>query len=96
MKTASGILIFLVLITCISCARSTSDFTPCISGHVYGFWPGLWHGLIAPFDLLASLFNKEVYMYAPNNNGSWYALGFLFGSGGWGLLAGKSTSRKKN
>lgn len=96
MKTTSQILFLLVTMTWISCAKSTSDFTPCISGHIYGFWAGLWHGLIAPFDLLASLFNKEVYMYAPNNNGSWYALGFLFGSGGWGLLAGKSASRKKN
>ncbi|MEP7321089.1 MAG: hypothetical protein ABI761_04180 [Saprospiraceae bacterium] len=78
-----------------SCARSTSDLTLCISGHVYGFWAGLWHGLIAPFDLLGSLFNPEIKMFAPNNNGGWYALGFLFGSGGWGVLANQGARKRK-
>lgn len=58
----------------------------CIKGHTYGFWGGLWHGIIAPFDFIGMLIWDDVTMYAQNNNGGWYAFGFLLGSGGWGLI----------
>jgi hypothetical protein len=32
-------------------------------------------------------------MYAQNNNGGLYALGFLLGSGGWGFFGGKGIKR---
>jgi hypothetical protein len=96
MKPQYLFLACLLLVVLDSCARSFNDLTPCISGHIYGFWGGLWHGMIAPFDLLGSLFKPEIKMFAPNNNGGWYELGFLFGSGGWGVLANKSTSRNKH
>ncbi len=32
-------------------------------------------------------------MYAQNNNGGLYALGFLIGSGGWGFFGGRSVRR---
>lgn len=86
------ILIFLIAS---SCARSYTDVNPCITGHIYGFWAGLWHGIIAPFGLLGSLFDAQIKMFAPNNNGGWYALGFLFGSGGWGVLADRGVSKNK-
>lgn len=69
----------------------------CVSGHTYGFFGGLWHGMIAPFDLIGMMFSDNITMYAQNNNGGWYALGFLLGSGGWGILAtSKSSSKKKS
>ena len=49
----------------------------CLSGHKYGFFGGLWHGFIAPFDFIGMLFDKGITMYAQNNNGGLYALGFL-------------------
>lgn len=64
----------------------------CVEGHVYGFWGGLWHGIIAPFDFIGMLIWDDVAMYAPNNNGAWYAFGFLLGSGGWGLSASRSSN----
>jgi len=67
----------------------------CLKGHTYGFFGGLWHGFIAPFDLIGMLFWNDVTVYAQNNNGILYALGFLIGSGGWGFLGGKGASRKK-
>jgi hypothetical protein len=67
----------------------------CVSGHTYGFWGGLWHGLIAPFDLIGMLIWDDVTMYAQNNNGGWYAAGFLLGSGGWGVLAGSGKKKSK-
>ncbi len=39
------------------------------------------------------LFNDEITMYAQNNNGGLYALGFLLGSGGWGFFGGKGMRR---
>lgn len=70
--------------------------TPCLTGHTYGFWGGLLHGFIAPFDMIAMLFRNDITLYASNNNGAWYAFGFLLGSGGWGFLGGKGSSSKKN
>lgn len=65
----------------------------CLSGHTYGFFGGLWHGFIAPFDFVGMLFNEKITMYAQNNNGGLYALGFLMGSGGWGFFGGKGVKR---
>jgi hypothetical protein len=74
------------------CARSES-VEQCLTGHTYGFFGGLWHGFIAPFDFVGMLFDKDITMYAQNNNGGLYALGFLLGSGGWGFFGSKGASR---
>jgi len=76
----------LVLIT--GCAQN-EVVDQCLTGHTYGFFGGLWHGFIAPFDFIGMLFNDKITMYAQNNNGGLYALGFLLGSGGWGFFGGK-------
>jgi len=68
--------------------------THCLQGHTYGFWGGLWHGFISPFDLIGMLIFNDVTVFAQNNNGAWYAFGFLIGSGGWGLLGGNRLGRK--
>jgi hypothetical protein len=65
----------------------------CLTGHRYGFFGGLWHGFIAPFDFIGMLFNDKITMYAQNNNGGLYALGFLLGSGGWGFFGSKGATR---
>lgn len=53
----------------------------CVQGHVYGFWGGFWHGFIIPYDLIGMVFWDDVTVYAPNNNGGWYAFGFALGGG---------------
>lgn len=78
----------LVLILLASCVHK-EIITPCLTGHTYGFWGGLLHGIIAPIDFIGMLFRDNITMYAQNNNGAWYAFGFLIGSGGWGLLGGQ-------
>lgn len=65
----------------------------CLTGHKYGFFGGLWHGFIAPFDFIGMLFSDNITMYAQNNNGGLYALGFLIGSGGWGFFGGKGATK---
>lgn len=90
--------IFLILVISIivlaftSCAHS-ENVAKCVEGQTYGFWHGLLHGIIAPIGFVGMLVNDEVTMYAQNNNGAWYAFGFLLGSGGWGLLAGSRKSK---
>ncbi len=84
--------IVLILIILTGCAQNES-VEQCLTGHMYGFFGGLWHGFIAPFDFIGMLFNKEITMYAQNNNGGLYALGFLLGSGGWGFFGSKGASR---
>lgn len=74
------------------CANN-EDVQQCLTGHTYGFFGGLWHGFIAPFDFIGMLFDKGITMYAQNNNGGLYALGFLLGSGGWGFFGGKGASK---
>ncbi|MFH0769954.1 MAG: hypothetical protein V1926_01100 [Candidatus Peregrinibacteria bacterium] len=49
-----------------------------------GLFSGLWHGLIAPYSLIVRLFsplssNLSVGMYAFDNTGWFYDLGFLIG-----------------
>ncbi|MGD0342036.1 MAG: hypothetical protein ABSA76_10060 [Bacteroidales bacterium] len=82
----------IVAVILASCAKSES-VSACLSGHTYGFFGGLWHGFIAPFDFIGMLFNNKITMYAQNNNGGLYALGFLLGSGGWGFFGGKGVRR---
>ncbi len=67
----------------------------CLKGHTFGFWGGLLHGIIAPVDLILMLFRDDITVYAPNNNGIWYAFGFVLGSGGWGFLGGHGASRSR-
>lgn len=83
-------LVIFISVLLVSCAKFEGNLTPCIHERIYGFWSGLWHGFISPISLAVSLFDPSVFMYAPNNNGGWYALGYLFGGGGWGIMASKA------
>jgi hypothetical protein len=98
MNKQNGMIIFIGLIAVtllLSGCANKEVVTACLSGHTYGFWGGLWHGFIGPFDLIAMLFRDDVTFFAPNNNGAWYAFGFLLGSGGWGFLGGKGAARAR-
>ena len=80
-KQKSALVIYLLLILFSSCAEVQHnvkyDHTD-----LYGFWGGLWHGIIIPFSWFCSLFNDDVAIYAINNNGGWYNFGFVLGIGG--------------
>ena len=95
-KTLKGFAFTLFVITGIllltGCANS-EVVTACLKGHTYGFWGGLLHGIIAPIDLIAMLFTDDITVFAQNNNGAWYAFGFILGSGGWGFMGGHGASR---
>ena len=95
-RTLNGItftlLAFAGIFLLTGCANS-EVVTACLKGHTYGFWGGLLHGIIAPIDLIAMLFTDDITVFAQNNNGAWYAFGFILGSGGWGFLGGHGASR---
>jgi hypothetical protein len=95
-KTIAVILCVLVGVLLLSSCANREIVDKCLTGHTYGFWGGLWHGFIAPFDLIGMLFRNDVTFFAQNNNGAWYAFGFLVGSGGWGFLGGKGASRRRH
>lgn len=84
--------LFIAVILLSGCAQKES-IELCLMGHKYGFFGGVWHGFIAPFDFIGMLFNEKITMYAQNNNGGLYALGFLLGSGGWGFFGSKGANR---
>lgn len=91
-KKSLLIIISLLAIFLSGCANNES-IEQCLTGHRYGFFGGLWHGFIAPFDFIGMLFNDKITMYAQNNNGGLYALGFLLGSGGWGFFGSKGANK---
>ena len=72
-------LAFMLLILT-GCAQSIA-VDNCVDISPYGFFGGLWHGFIAPFSFVVSLFMDDVALYAVNNNGGWYDFGFVLGAG---------------
>ncbi|MBC7884615.1 MAG: hypothetical protein H7X99_04030 [Saprospiraceae bacterium] len=82
------LLLFIILLLGSGCAEKI-HVENCVQGEAHGFLDGLIHGVIAPFALITMLFKEDVTVFAIHNNGFWYAFGFILGSGGWGILAGK-------
>ena len=53
-----------------------------------GFFLGIWHGWIAPFVLIISIFNRDLMIYETHNIGFWYNLGFYIAIiGGFGSVS---------
>lgn len=90
-KKSYALYILLVAVLFTGCADVTS-IEACTTVAPYGFWGGLWHGMIAPFAWIGSLFSDDIAIYAVNNNGGWYDFGFILGIG---ALSSSSTSATK-
>jgi hypothetical protein len=73
-----------------SCA-DVSNVSECLESKPYGFWGGLWHGMVAPISFIGRLFSDEIAVYAINNNGRWYDLGFVLGAGILGFGSSKAS-----
>ena len=70
------ILLFAVLVLLMTaCAPGNAKFDEAPAN----FWFGLWHGFIALFTFIISLFKDDVTMYEVNNVGKLYNLGFIIG-----------------
>lgn len=82
--------VFLVLLmTACAPGNAVFDTTPA------SFLMGLWHGFIALFTFIISLFNDKVTMYEVNNVGKLYNLGFLIGVMMFWGGGTKSTCRRR-
>ena len=82
MKLLNLLFVVGVILLLSSCADVQPNVAACVIGHEYGFWGGLWHGMITPFSFIGSLFSNDIAVWAVNNNGGWYTFGFLLGCGG--------------
>jgi hypothetical protein len=82
MKTKKHYIVYLLLITLLSSCADVTPIQECVINEPYGFWGGLWHGLILPISFFGSLLSDDIAMYAVNNNGNWYDFGFILGIGG--------------
>ncbi|MBN1163888.1 MAG: hypothetical protein JXB45_04870 [Candidatus Krumholzibacteriota bacterium] len=95
-KTLLLTAVIMILVLLAGCAPGPNRLTntPDQKGTVAGFWQGLWHGFIALFTFIGSLFSDKVHPYEVHNNGNWYNLGFVlglmifFGGGGGGVGRG--------
>lgn len=76
---------YLVLVLSVFIFSGCADVSPhavdCVTSDPYGFWGGLWHGIILPFSWIGSLLSDNIAIYSFNNNGGWYDFGFILGVG---------------
>ncbi len=84
-------MILALLLVVTSCFPGNGYFSPIRPA---GFFSGIWHGWIAPFSLIMSIFKPSVAIYETFNTGWWYDFGFyisiIAGFGGIQMI------RKKN
>ena len=79
MKTFRIIFSLFVIITLFSSCAPEG-----YSSNESGFFSGIWHGIIFVFSLIGKLFGADIGIYAENNSGFFYWLGFIIGLGGFG------------
>lgn len=89
MKKYKLISIIAVALLISSCTAHNYDLT--VTEHPHGFWFGFWHGMISPITLIWHIFDNSVVVWDVNNNGNWYAFGFLWGAGVLTGTASRST-----
>lgn len=77
-KLVMGFLLLVIVFSLTSCAAN--GYAPYTSG----FFAGIWHGIVLPFALIGKLFGADIGIYAENNTGFFYWLGFISGIGGLG------------
>ena len=90
-------LLFLSALFLMGCAAgpNIAVHTPASDGIIAGFFPGLWHGMIAPITFIISLFSDNVSFYEVHNNGGWYNFGFVLGAGILFGGGGSASSRRR-
>ena len=85
-KWVIGFCLLLCITTLYSCAPS-GYATP-----KAGFLYGIWHGFIIIFSIIGKIIGQDVGIYAENNTGLFYWIGFIIGIGGLG--GGGSAARR--
>lgn len=75
--------VLLVLVSLNGCLPGPNAMVdvPVMDQSVAGFLMGLWHGIVAPFTFVISLFTENISLYEVHNSGGWYDFGFVLGAG---------------
>lgn len=87
-----GVLVLVVVTTASGCATHYSPES--VNDH-YGFFSGIWHGMISPYALLTNLvswlagvfgfsFLDSIQIIGRPNTGFWYYVGFALGLSAYG------------
>ena len=93
------VFVVILLLSFAACTAGPNELvkTADPDGKVAGFLHGLWHGFIALFTFIISLFSDNVGVYETHNNGAWYNFGFILGVmiffGGGGSAGKRARSR---
>lgn len=91
---ALGVMLLLLMVTLSGCVPGDGASSP---DDPAGFFTGVWHGWIAPFTLIYSLFNSDAGIYEVFNKGFSYDLGYYMAIiSGFGGLALSRKGRKNN
>jgi hypothetical protein len=88
-------LLFVTILAGCTAGQNVAKGTANDHNAVAGFWLGLWHGFIAPFVFVASLFKSTLTIYEVHNNGVWYNFGYLFGLACFFGGSGNRAARRK-
>lgn len=89
------VLVFVCILAGCAAGPNPSTGTASESHGIAGFWLGVWHGFIAPFVFVVSLFKSNLNIYEVHNNGAWYNFGYLFGLACFFGGSGNRTARKR-
>jgi hypothetical protein len=73
LKIILGIAVVFLIASCASQYQDASIQDP------YGFFSGIWHGLIFPFSFIGWLVIDDVYVIGQPNTGGTYIIGFILG-----------------
>lgn len=82
MKSITNFLPFVFLYGLTGCAH---HYTPEVFQDPYGFFSGIWHGMIFPFSLVGCMFIDSVFIVGQPNTGWPYYLGLVLGLCAFGL-----------
>jgi len=77
-----------------------THYAPGIAADPYGFFSGIWHGIVWPYALLANLLSwlaslfglsilDSIQLVGKPNTGFWYYVGFAFGLSTYGGAASR-------
>ena len=78
-KCSCKIMFLFILAMALSSCADNVTFVQAATMQPVGFWYGLWHGEIAAFAFIISLFDPHTTIYAIYNDGLWYNFGFVLG-----------------
>lgn len=83
-----GAFLIFILFNLTSCAPEGGTYKE------YGFFSGILHGFVMIFAVIGKMFGSDVGLYARNNTGFFYWLGFLIGLGVIGGGGSSAASRR--